>query len=38
MHHPVHWREIFMTQSVGKCKQNNFYNLCVILISHFVED
>ena len=25
----VDWREIVMKQSVGKCKQINFYNLCV---------
>ena len=25
----VDWREIFMKQSVGKCKQINFLNLCV---------
>ena len=27
--HPVDWREIFMKLSVGKCKQINFWNLCV---------
>ena len=26
---PVDWREISMKQSVGKCKQINFLNLCV---------
>ena len=26
---PVDWREISMKQSVGKCKQINFWNLCV---------
>ena len=26
---PIDWREIFMKQSVGKCKQINFQNLCV---------
>ena len=26
---PVDWRKIFMKQSVGKCKQINFQNLCV---------
>ena len=25
----VDWREISMKQSVGKCKQINFLNLCV---------
>ena len=29
MQSPVDWREIFMRQSVGKCKQINFENLCV---------
>ena len=26
---PVDWKEIFMKQSVGKCKQINFYNFCL---------
>ena len=27
---PVEWRKVSMKQSVGKCKQINFSNLCVI--------
>ena len=30
--HPVDWIEIFMKQSVGKCKQINFWNLFVKLV------
>ena len=30
MQSPVDWREIFMKQSVGKCKQINLQNLCVV--------
>ena len=34
---PVDWREISMKQSVGKCKQINFYNLCDIHSTSFVD-
>ena len=27
---PVEWGEISTKQSVGKCKQINFWNLCVV--------
>ena len=33
----LHWREIFVKQPVGKCKQINFKNLCVIYIYIFLE-
>ena len=35
---PVGWREISMEQSVGKCKQINFQNLCVHIYTHIYTD
>ena len=34
---PVEWGEISTKQSVGKCKQINFYNLCVYIYFYIID-